>query len=264
VGNVRNPVGPLPSSIYWRRRAIVACLFAIVLAAAAWALTHGGGGHRSGGSSARGSGGHSRTPLPSITPGPTTSQTGITSMPGGRSTGGSSDGGDDGGTDAGAGGGTPGGSGGTAGSGGTGGGQQLAAGSSVPDCGGSRVRLVVRSVKSSYKPGEEPKFDISAVNSGGSACKVNFSPVSAVVTVLNSADHHVWASDDCPASRSPYLLEVQADSTTTHTVHWDLAVSSSQCATPPGNRTASAGTYQAEVAVPGLGSAQTTFALGKD
>jgi hypothetical protein len=99
------------------------------------------------------------------------------------------------------------------------------------------------------------------VNSGGSACKVNFSAVSTVLTVVNSGNDHVWASDDCPASRSPHLLEVPASDTTTYDVPWNLAVSAPNCATPSGARTASSGTYRAKVAVPGLGSTQTSFTL---
>lgn len=265
MGNVRNPVGPLPSSIYWRRRAVVLCLFAVVIAIAVWVLAAGGGGGSgagSGGTGAQGPGGHSRTPLPSITPGPTTSQTGITTMPGGRSDGGSSDGGS---SDAGADNGGAGDGGSDAGTtaGGTGGGstRQLPAGSSLPDCGASQVRLTLRSVKSSYGPGAKPQFDVSAVNSGGNSCKVNFSAVSAVVTVTDSSGHHVWSSGDCPNDRSAFLVEAPADGFALHVVPWNLTVSAPQCATPAGNRAASPGTYLAKVALPGLGSAQTSFVL---
>ncbi len=279
MGNVRNPVGPLPSSIYWRRRAVVLCLFAIVAAIVVWLVTSGGGGGSGSGgkTGAHGPGGHGRTPLPSITPGPTSSQTGITTVPGGRSVGGSSDGGGTDGGSSGAagasdnGGATDGGStsgatsGGAAGSGGgTGGGsggQRLPVGTAVPDCGGSHVRLVLHSVKNSYEPGEKPVFQVSAVNSGGAACKVNFSGVSAVLTVVDSGDHHVWSSDDCPASRTPYLLEVPAGGSAAHDVPWNLAVSAPHCATPAGSRTASSGTYLAKVTVAGVGSAQTSFVL---
>lgn len=259
MGNVRNPVGPLPSSIYWRRRAVVLCLLAVVLAVVAWVLVPGGGsggtnGHRTG---AHGPGGRpGRTPLPSITPGPTTSQTGITAVPGGRSVGGTGDsasGDPDTGDSA-----TPAA---TAGGAADAGSRRLSAGTSVPTCHDTHVQLALHSVKNSYEPGEKPKFAVSAANSGGGSCKVDFSAVSAVVTIVNSGNHHVWASDDCPASRSAYLLEVPAKATTTYDVPWNLRVSSPECATPSGTHTASSGTYLAKVAVPGLGSAQTSFVL---
>jgi hypothetical protein len=265
VGNVRNPVGPLPSSIYWRRRAVVLCLFALAVALVAWAVTRGGGSAQDakGGGSASQSPGNHRTPMPSITPGPTTSQTGITTEPGGRTTGGSGSGGTDGGS--GANGGTAGGgsdagtSGGAGGSGG--GGLRLPVGTSVPDCRGAQVTLTIRSVKHSYQPGQKPEFALAAVNSGAGACKVNFSAVSAVVTVTDSAGHHTWATADCPADHTPYLLEVPAEATTTYDVTWDRALTAPDCGTPTPAGSAAAGDYRADVAVPGLGSARATFVL---
>ena len=41
---MRNPVGPLPSSIYWRRRAVAGLLVALLAVLIAWAVTSGGGG----------------------------------------------------------------------------------------------------------------------------------------------------------------------------------------------------------------------------
>ena len=267
MGNVRNPVGPLPSSIYWRRRAVVACLLALLVALVAWMLTSGGGGGSGGGSHRSGAQGPGKghTPLPSITPGPTASQTGITTVPGGRS-GGSSDGGDGGPTATDSGAADSGGTAGTSGAdgaGGTSGGapRQLPAGTSVPDCATGTTRLALHSAKNSYRPGEKPKLQVSAVNSGGGACKVDFSAVSAVVTIVDSSDHHVWASDDCPAHRSARLFQVPADGTATYDVPWNRTLTAPRCATPTGAHSAKDGTYLAKVALPGLGSAQASFVL---
>lgn len=274
MGNVRNPVGPLPSSIYWRRRAVVLCLFAIVAALAVWLVMPGGpehgGGHRTG---AQGPGGHSATPLPSITPGPTTSETGITTEPGGR-TGGTDSGGSDGGSSSGSGGSSGGGgsaAGGTDGgadtsSGGTGGdsgdsGGRLPVGTPVPDCAGGSARLEVRSVHAAYVPGQRPTFAVTAVNSGDASCKVNFSAVGTVVTVTDSSGHHVWASADCPPGRTPYLLSVPAGGSTIDDVDWNRTPSAPQCATPSSTGTAGPGTYHVKVDVPGLPIVTTTFKL---
>ncbi len=116
-------------------------------------------------------------------------------------------------------------------------------------------------MRGSYPPGDKPEFAVSVVNSGASECKVNFSGSSAVVTVVDSAGHHVWSTDDCPADRTPYLLSVPAGGTTIFDATWDRAVSAPHCATPSGSRTASAGGYRVEVAVPNLGSEQTSFKL---
>ncbi|MGW3248394.1 hypothetical protein [Streptomyces sp. NPDC001070] len=276
MGSLRNPVGPLPSSIYWRRRAVVLLLVALLTVLVVWSVNSGGGG----GNSANGPDG--RSPAPSITPGPSASGPLNSSRPGG-SVGGGGDGGDasdgggsgdsgategssqgadagttdgatgDGGTDAGASG-----AGGTGGAGGSGGGQ-LPAGSSLPDC-GPGVSLSVRSIDNSYESGERPRFAVTATNSSATACKLDFGPDSAVLTITDVNDHHVWASDDCPQSRAPYLLQVPANSSTSYYVDWDRRTSSPQCATPKG-RTAPYGTYLLELKFPGRSAKQTSFVL---
>ncbi|NEE61000.1 hypothetical protein G3M55_92895, partial [Streptomyces sp. SID8455] len=76
---MRNPVGPLPSSIYWRRRAVAGLLVALLAVLAAWAFTSVG----SKGSQDDGKPGGS-DPVKSITPGPGSSGPAISQQPGGR------------------------------------------------------------------------------------------------------------------------------------------------------------------------------------
>ncbi|MGW7007443.1 hypothetical protein ACWGCW_32730 [Streptomyces sp. NPDC054933] len=256
MGNLRNPVGPLPSSIYWRRRAVVLGLFVLLVGLIGWTLTSGGDGTAGHKSSAHGPGG--RTPVPSITPGPTTSQTGITARPGGRDTsGGTGSSGGAGGAD------TGGGSSGASGSGGASGGNPppLPANSSLPGCTSSQVQLKLSSVKNTYDLTDKPKFELTAVNSGGSACKVDFGSTAAVVTIVDGSGHHVWASDDCPPTREAYPLQVPAGGSATFYVQWDRTLSVPQCASPSGAQTAASGTYQVKVTAGGIGSAQAPFAL---
>ncbi|MDX3235593.1 hypothetical protein PV392_07830 [Streptomyces sp. ME03-5709C] len=280
MGSVRNPVGPLPSSIYWRRRAVVLLLLALLTVLAVWAVSLRGGG----GNSANGPGG--RAPVPSITPGPSASGPLNSSRPGGSVGGGrgGDEGGDtaDGGTgDSGASGGSSRGAGtggasgaddggeeagasGAAGTGGSVGGSggevvQLPAGSSLPDC-GPGVSLSVRSADNAYEPGERPRFTLTATNTSSTACKLDFGPESAVLSITDVDDRHVWASDDCPTSRAPYLLQVPAGGSTSYDVEWDRRTSSPKCATPKG-RTAPYGTYLLEVKLPGRSAKQTSFVL---
>lgn len=281
MGSVRNPVGPLPSSIYWRRRAVLLLLLLVITALTVWAVNFrdGGGGNRAGGP-----GGH--TPVPSITPGPSASGPLNSSRPGGSvggdssgggstdgagdsgATDGSSSGGDTGGTGSSADGGSSGGGtdsasgGGVSGSGGSGsgGGAQLPAGSSLPDCTASSVTLSLRSEQNSYEPGEKPTFRLTATNSSGVSCKLDFGPAAAVFTVSDVDDNHRWASDDCPRNRSGYLLQVPANSSTTYELRWDRTTSSPQCATPEG-RTAPLGTYLVDAKLPGFQAKQTSFVL---
>jgi len=270
---MRNPVGPLPSSIYWRRRVVALSVLALLALLIFWAVNSGGGGGKGNGAN----GGSGQTPATSITPGPSASGPLNSSRPGGSVGGGGSSGsGDSGGTSSGGSGGataTDGssatggdtGSGGSSDGSGTGGtssagAAELPAGSSLPDCTGTAVTLTLRSVQNSYEPGVKPKFSLAATNASGTACKLDFGATAAVFTITDVSDNHVWASDDCPSSRSAYLLQVPANGKTTYVAQWDRRTSSPKCATPKGQASA-AGTYLVEAKLPGFAAEQTSFVL---
>ncbi|MER6673922.1 hypothetical protein [Streptomyces sp. NPDC000983] len=281
MGSLRNPVGPLPSSIYWRRRAVLLSTVALLALLVTWVVATGGGG---GGNGANGSNG--KNPAPStITPGPSGSGPAISQAPGGRdesgdegsgsgdssgadSGGGSGDGsgGDDG---SGEGSGSGSGSDGSAGGGATGGtgvgaGDALPAGSSVPNCTAGAVKLTVRSVRNTYEPGQTPSLELTARNSSGSPCKVDLGPKGTVLTITQAgADDAYWSSDHCPKSAGSLLFRVGADSGVTYTVKWDRKPSAERCATPPAG-SAAPGTYLVEAAAPGFAKARTSFVLEQD
>jgi hypothetical protein len=137
---------------------------------------------------------------------------------------------------------------------------QLPAGSSLPDCTSTGVTLALHSLENSYDPGVKPKFSLLATNANGTACKLNFGATAAVFTITDVSDDHVWASDDCPSSRSAYLLQVPANGRTTYVAEWNRKTSSPQCATPKG-QAAAAGTYLVQVKLPGFAAKQTSFVL---
>ncbi|MEU8629895.1 hypothetical protein [Streptomyces sp. NPDC048669] len=267
--------------MYWRRRAVAATLIALLALLVLWAVTSRGGKGNHDDSRAHGSG-----PTDAITPGPSGSGPAISEQPGGRDESGDSGGGDSGGGDSGAGsggsgggndgsgkagsgsgGGTGGGSGtGSGGAGGSGGtaGQQLPAGSSVPDCTPGALQLTLKS-EVSYAPGEKPKFRLIAKNTSATACKVDFGPKNAVLTVTEAGgdDDEVWSSKDCPRNADAVLLKVPAGSTVVHTVEWNRAKSAPKCATPaPGS--AGPGTYLVEAKAPGEPVQRASFVLAKD
>ncbi|MFE7550146.1 hypothetical protein [Streptomyces gardneri] len=297
MGSLRNPVGPLPSTIYWRRRAVAVCLAAVLALLAVWAITSGDGGGKKTNDAANGS---SPTP-PSITPGPAGTGPAISQQPGGRDesgdsggsgdtsgdggTGGSGDGGSagsgtdtgsgsgsgsgegaDAGTDSGAGG--TGKNGDTDGAGGDGGagagaGQQVPANSPLPNCPAEALQLSLRSAKLSYEAGEKPRFHLVVKNTSDTACKADFGPRSAVLTISDKQADAVWASDDCPRPGNPLLLSVPAQTTVTHTVEWDRGRSAPQCATAPAGQ-AGPGTYLVEATMAGAKVAPASFTLAKD
>ncbi|QES06737.1 hypothetical protein DEJ44_14730 [Streptomyces venezuelae] len=280
MGSLRNPVGPLPSTIYWRRRAVAACLVALLALLTVWAVTSGGGGGKKTNDGANGS---SPTP-PSITPGPSGTGPAISQQPGGRdesddsgdSTGGDAGSGGPGtdpgtgtGTDAGTAAGTDGGKNGdTDGAGGDGGagtgaGQRVPANSPLPNCPAGSLQLTLRSAKVSYEPGEKPRFHLVAKNPSTTDCKADFGPRTAILTISDGKNGEFWSSADCPRPGDPILLKVPAGATVTHTVEWDRGRSAPQCATTPAGQ-AGPGTYLVEAKVPGAKVLPASFTLAKD
>ncbi|MFG2651508.1 hypothetical protein [Streptomyces sp. NPDC048436] len=276
MGSLRNPVGPLPSTIYWRRRAILLSLFGLMALLVVWVLTMGGGGGKNGADGPSGTG-----PATSITPGPSESGPAISQNPGGRDesgdeggdgggsggSGGSGGGSGDSGDSEGSGGaGGPGGSGGGGGGsddakGGGGGGGGLPAGSRLPNCVSGDVKLKLRSVHNTYEIDEKPKFEIVAQNSAGKACKVDLGGKGTVLTITQAdSEKEIWSSADCPSGGGSLLLRVPGDGRVTHTVQWDRRGSEPHCASPPAG-SAKPGTYLVEAKSPGLGSARASFVL---
>ncbi|MFJ4702404.1 hypothetical protein ACIP5N_30040 [Streptomyces sp. NPDC088768] len=296
MGSMRNPVGPLPSSIYWRRRAILGAVLVLVALLVVWLVnaTGGGGGGKKDG--AQGSGGSSG-PAPSITPGPSGSGPAISQQPGGRDESGGSDKDDDGtatpgdgasdgptgggsGKDGSAGDGSGDGSDGTGGAndaGGEGGSgasgkgaavgssdaQRVPAGSSLPDCTTDVAELSLRSAHNTYEPGKKPELELSVKNSSAAACKVDLGAARTVVTItLTGENAPYWSSKDCPATESLWL-RVPAKETIRYEIEWNRKASRAACAKPPSG-SAKPGTYLVEAKAPGLEKARTSFRLDKD
>ncbi|MFI5751283.1 hypothetical protein ACIBBE_36460 [Streptomyces sp. NPDC051644] len=263
MGSLRNPIGPLPSTIYWRRRAVAATLVALLALLIVWGVTSGGSKGNTDDSRPGGSG-----PVRSITPGPSQSGPAISQQPGGRDESDDSGGGGSG-TGAGSDGGSGTGSGSDTGAGGASGsgattGQQVPADSSLPDCTAGALQLSL-STGLNYSPDEKPKFRLTAKNTSSTACKADFGPKSAVLTITEAGgdDNQVWSSKDCPRNAGSLLLEVPAGSTVVHTVEWDRKKSAPQCATPPAG-TAGPGTYLVEAKAPGEPVQRASFVLAKD
>ncbi|WP_245608161.1 hypothetical protein [Streptomyces hokutonensis] len=272
MGSLRNPVGPLPSSIYWRRRVLMVSVVALLALLITWIVTSGGGGGKNGADGAK----NGRTPAPTITAGPSGTGPAISQHPGGRdesssgasggaaSGGGSgSSGGSSSGESGSAGGaGDGGGSGGS--SGGSGTGTTVPADSTLPNCTASAVQLSLRSLHNSYSPDQTPTFVLTAKNSSSSDCKVDLGPKSAVLTITEAggaADY--WSSADCPKGSGSVYYRVSAGSSVAYTLKWDRKPSAPECATPPAG-SAGAGTYLVEAAASGFAKAQTSFVLASD
>ncbi|MFH8369049.1 hypothetical protein [Streptomyces sp. NPDC018031] len=270
MGSLRNPIGPLPSSIYWRRRAVALLLLALLVLLVVWAFSLGGsdGGKKDDGKGPGGGGAAS-----TITPGPSSSTPVNSGRPGGRDEAdddGTGSDGEDGDADGGSAG-TGGSAGeGTAGRGiGTGDGRVVPADSALAACKAGDVELSVRSVrdgkaKNSYAPDEKPVFEMIVKNSSDAPCKVDFGRVSASLTITDADNDHVWATDDCPKGSTAAFVEVPAGGQIKRTLEWDRKRSAENCAPPSGGTAAASGTYLVEAKVSGLGAAQVSFVLKKD
>ncbi|MGW3297474.1 hypothetical protein ACWC9S_26235 [Streptomyces xiamenensis] len=285
MGSLRTPVGPLPSSIYWRRRVIVLLVVALVAALAFWATRSGGGTQNTGASD------DADGPAQSLTPGPTADEDLIDERPGGReedeedgagenggaddaegdgadsgdpegdtSGGGNGDGSDPAGEDGADG--TDGAEAGSQGSGGSGNGGTSGAG--LPGCGPGAVTLSLRSAENAYAPGEKPELRLSAENSSGDSCALDFGHGSLTLTVADSEDEEVWSSAVCPTGKSRQLVAVPAGDSATHTVLWDRRHNAGDCDSGEPGAPAAAGTYVAEAAVDGFPVAKTSFRLNRD
>ncbi|MEU2424816.1 hypothetical protein ABZ619_27980 [Streptomyces sp. NPDC007851] len=281
MGSLRNPVGPLPSSIYWRRRAIMLSAVVVLALLIAWIVTSGGGGGKKGADGSNG-----KNPVSTITPGPSGSGPAISQAPGGRdessgggsgSGSGSGDGSSSGAGDGSSGGtgdgstsgssgsaGSSGGSGGdvTSGSGGTA--ASLPGSSPLPNCTASAVSLTLKSLHNSYSPEQTPTFELTAKNTSSSDCKIDLGPKSAVLTITAASAHNsYWSSADCPKTAGSRWYRVPAGSSITYSVKWDRKPSAPECATPAAGP-AGDGTYLVEAAAPGFGKAQASFVLSAD
>ncbi|MCS0600950.1 hypothetical protein NX794_06855 [Streptomyces sp. LP11] len=267
MGSLRNPVGPLPSSIYWRRRAVLLSVVALLALVMTWIVTMGGGGGKKG---ADGSDG--KDPAHTITPGPSSSGPAISQHPGGRDeSGGGSAGsggsgsGDDGADGDGSGsGGSSGSAGSGPGAGNVGTGDTLPASASLANCTSGAVSLSLRSVHNSYSPDQKPTFELTAKNTSSTDCKVDLGPKNAVLTITPAdGDDAYWSSADCPKDAAHLPFRVTAGKSITYTVTWDRKPSAPQCATPPAG-SAKPGTYLLEARTPGYGKLQASFVLSAD
>ncbi|MEV7182856.1 hypothetical protein [Kitasatospora sp. NPDC093102] len=269
--SLRQPVGPLPASIYWRRRIVVLVAVAAVVALIAWLMIDQGGGGDGGsqGKAAQAVPSQDQAPAQAITPG--ASPSGPAARPGGGGTGGgpvAGGGGTEvnlsGGIGAGAnpapgggaapatGGGT---GGGTGGSGGTGGGAPPAVNTpeimALPVCASSQVALELAGTQNSYQPKDKPRLALTVKNSSGANCRVDLGRTASVITVSGSNNDRVWSSGDCPADKGGIWVQLGANGSQTETFTWDRSRSKPQCATADQTPPAS-GTYVVLAELTGL------------
>lgn len=259
MGSFRSPVGPLPSSVYWRRRLVLLGipLFVIALVAYACSGTSGSpqnvaapGSENSASSSPTGS---------IITPAPSETQSG---PPGYTYPGGTSSGGAGTGTgSAGSGSTSSASAGSTSASGtgtGSGNGQAAAAGCSL------RLSITLDRTSSSgtvqYPAGTYPTFDIEATDEGSANCTVDVSGKGLLVSVMPlGTTKPIWTSEVCSGASD--LRVLGPGDTQTYPVVWKRW--ETQGTTCPVSKlpTVPQGTYTVNAEANGITSSLVTFIL---
>lgn len=259
MGSFRNPVGPLPSSVYWRRRLVLLGIPLFVIALVAYACsgtsstpqnTASPGSESSAGSSPTGS---------IITPAPSETASGPPgySYPGGSSSAGASSGTSGSGTSSSASAGSS-----SASSSGTGSvsgsGQGAAAGCSL------RLSITLDRTSSSgtvqYPAGTYPTFDIEATDEGSANCTVDVSGKGLLVSVMpQGTTKPIWTSEVCSGASD--LRVLGPGDTQTYPVVWKRW--ETQGTTCPVSKlpTVPQGTYTVNAEANGITSSLVTFIL---
>ncbi|MEU9130154.1 hypothetical protein AB0D08_18945 [Kitasatospora sp. NPDC048540] len=286
--SLRQPVGPLPASIYWRRRLVVFAALIGVLALIFWLTSGSDGGKqpahnahpapaqsitpgasptgsantgRPGGSGGSGTGGAGGTGSGSVSGGSggDVSLTGGTGSGDSTGTGGASGAGT---TGTGTGAGSSGSAGGTGGTGaGTGGGTGSAGGTggpqvntaevlALPVCTASQITLELASAQPSYQPKDKPRVTLTVRNTSGPNCRVDLGRAASTITVTASSGERFWSSGDCPTDRQSTWVQVSSGSGLTETFSWDRSRSKPQCASTDGGA-ATPDTYRVQADLTG-------------
>ncbi|MGF1432142.1 hypothetical protein [Kitasatospora sp. LaBMicrA B282] len=275
--SLRQPVGPLPASIYWRRRVVVIAAFVVAVILILWMTMGQGGGDKQPAAKPLAAPNTPTAPA-SITPGATPTGPAINSYPGGSSGGSGGASGGGGATSGGAsGGGAGGGTGGTGGGSGTGGSGGSAAGGTggsgstgsggsggsggapaintsdvmaLPACIASQLTLELAGTQESFQPQDKPTFELKIHNASGNSCRVDLSQTASTITV-SSTTGRIWSSADCPTDKQSRWVQVSPANVLTETFTWDRSYSKPACPSPTASTAAPIGKYSVQVDLTG-------------
>jgi hypothetical protein len=242
VDSLRNPVGPHPPSLYWRRRAVALGVVILAVMLLAWGCGLSGGGQDRPASMANVKDLSSRHPAASITPtpGPRTGPV-ISSVTGGGP-GSNNAASPNAAPVAGNGSGAP----------------TPASQPGVAACAPGTVRMTAQADRPDYPAQVRPKFTVIVENQGQNPCALDLGS-RAVAWTVTSGEDRIWSSGDCPAVGSPEVLLLAPRQPVLRSVDWSRMRSRPGC--PSSVEAAKPGFYKASVAVQGVGSTAYPFKL---
>jgi hypothetical protein len=200
-------VGPLPATVYWRRRAIVLGAVAVVVALAAWALaaaTSSAGGSddkKAGGLSVAGTASGSPRPVPTL----------LSGSPSGVAPAGST-----GSTDP-------------------------APTGPVPTCTDAELTVVPAVVGGTVRSGSSPSLSITIGSTASHDCSRDIGADQQELRLMHG-ETRIWSSDDCDAAHGSYVATFHPGAHATYDVVWSGKTSTPGCQGP--RTTVPAGTYQ--------------------
>jgi len=221
MSTFKNPVGPQPPSVYWRRRAVLALgLIAVVVIIVLIVVRPGSGSAEPGAATTSTPAAPAADPAAETTPTETAPAADATADPADTSTQGASD---------------------------------------APACSTRDIDLVPVTDKTTYAATELPQISMSITNSGRADCSIDLGSAQQTL-VVSSGEEQYWSSKDCQVNGTNQVVTLTAGQTlTTPAIAWDRTRSSADTCESTTREPVTAGgaTYRLAVSVGDITSADT-------
>ena len=228
MSTFKNPVGPQPPSVYWRRRAVLALGLIAVVVIIVLIVVRPGSGSAEPGAAATTSAPAGDAATPSPAPSETAPAADATTDP-------SADPSDDSTADA------------------------AAGASDAPTCSTRDIDLKPVTDKTTYAATELPQISMTITNSGRSDCSIDLGSAQQTL-VVSSGEEQYWSSKDCQVNGTNQVVTLTAGQTlSTPPIAWDRTRSSAETCESTSRTPVTAGgaTYRLSVSVGDITSADT-------
>ncbi|MET4052024.1 hypothetical protein ABID81_001379 [Frigoribacterium sp. PvP054] len=224
MSTFKNPVGPQPPSVYWRRRAVLALGLIAVVVIIVLIVVRPGSGSAEPGAAATTSAPAGDAATPSPAPSETAPAADATTDP-------SDDATDD----------------------------AAAGASDAPTCSTRDIDLKPVTDKTTYAATELPQISMTITNSGRSDCSIDLGSAQQTL-VVSSGEEQYWSSKDCQVNGTNQVVTLTAGQTlSTPAIAWDRTRSSAETCESTSRTPVTAGgaTYRLSVSVGDITSADT-------
>ncbi|NQW87662.1 MULTISPECIES: hypothetical protein [unclassified Frigoribacterium] len=220
MSTFKNPVGPQPPSVYWRRRAVLALGLIAVVVIIVLIVVRPGSGSAEPGAAATTSAPPADTAPSEPAPTETAPAADATADPADTSTEGASD---------------------------------------APACSTRSIELKPVTDKTSYAATELPQISMTITNSGRSDCSIDLGSAQQTL-VISSGEEQYWSSKDCQVNGTNQVVTLTAGQTlSTPPIAWDRTRSSADTCESTSRTPVTGGgaTYRLAVSVGDITSADT-------